>query len=125
VSAFSYVTTIIHHSFIHIINKEKELHNFIKDQMNLQRAKIGYLDDFSNDRPLNIEDKCIKSIVYIDDGSNIMQICDDLIDKNIDNLKDPAYSLEIVCNKKLDLDDYAYLGSIKKSHMNIKIIENA
>lgn len=124
VSAFSYITTIIHHSFIHIINKEKELKDFITEQVHLQRAKVGMLDDFCNDRPLETPDKCIKNIVYIDDKCNITQVCDDLIDKNINNLKDPAYSIEIICNKKLNIDDYAYLGSIKKSHMNVKVIEN-
>lgn len=122
VSAFSYITTIIHHSFIHIINKEKEFNDFINDQLQIQKAKIGFLEDFSNDRPLDIKDKYIKHIVYIDDGCNVINECDRLIDKYEENLKDPSYSIEIVCNKKLDISDYAYLGSIKKSHMNIKIV---
>lgn len=121
VSAFAYITTIIHNSFIHIINKEKETAEFIKKQIYMQKAKMGILEDFDNDRKPVEKDKCIKNIIYIDSDCNLIDVCNEYLDKYDDELHDPEFSIEIISKNDFTLDDYAYIQTIKKSHDNVVI----
>lgn len=123
VSAFAYISTIIHNSFICVINKENETNEFINKQILMQKAKLGMLDDFKNDRaPVQI-DKNIKNIIYIDGDFNLVDVCNEYMEKYSNELANSDFSVEIVCDKKFNIDDYAYIGSLRKHHSNIKILE--
>ena len=94
VSAFSYISTIIHNSFINIINKETETNEFIQKQVLMQKAKLGMLDDFVNERNPIKPDLSLKSTIYIDDKSNLVDTCNE------------------------------YLALIMHRHNNVKILQN-
>ena len=125
VSAFAYISTIIHNSFVHIKNKKKETNEFIHKQILMRKAKLGMLDDFINERNPIVEDKSIKNIVYIDSNFNLVDVCKEYIEKYQEELNNNDFNIEIVCDKKFDIDDYAFVGSIRKDHKNVKIIEKA
>lgn len=125
VSAFAYISTIIHNSFVHIINKERETNEFIRKQVLMQKAKLGMLDDFINERNPIVEDKNIKNIVYIDGDCNLVDVCNEYIEKYQKDLDNVDFNIEIICDKKFSVDDYAFVGSVRKDHKNIKITEKA
>ena len=124
VSAFSYISTIIHNSFINIINKETETNEFIQKQVLMQKAKLGMLDDFVNERNPIKPDLSLKSTIYIDDKSNLVDTCNEYLARYEDNLKDPKFTIEIVCNKPIDDEEYLFAELIMHRHNNVKILQN-
>ena len=105
-------------------NKETETNEFIQKQVLMQKAKLGMLDDFVNERNPIKPDLSLKSTIYIDDKSNLVDTCNEYLARYENNLKDPKFTIEIVCNKPIDDEEYLFAELIMHRHNNVKILQN-
>ena len=62
--------------------------------------------------------------LYIDDKSNLVDTCNEYLARYENNLKDPKFTIEIVCNKPIDDEEYLFAELIMHRHNNVKILQN-
>lgn len=127
VSAFSYITQIIHNSFLFIILKKKKDYKFIAEQMMIKRAELGLspagygFEDKPVNKPVN------ESVVRLELGenSNLCYECMNVIEMHKTKLIDKNYKLiiEYIENEEysLNIEDIAFIHNIKKSYKNVEI----
>jgi len=127
VSAFSYITQIIHNSFLFIILKKKKDQEFITEQMILKRAEMGLstdgfvFDKFEN-KPV-IEPVVVR--LELGENSNLCYECMNVIEIHKAKLVDKNYKLiiEYIENDEypLNIEDIAFIHNVKKSYKNVEI----
>ena len=128
VSAFSYITQIIHNSFLFIILKKKKDYEFIAEQMMIKRAELGlstYTDGFENkltNKPANVS---VVVRLELGEDSNLCYECMNVIEMHKTKLIDKNYKLiiEYIENEEysLNIEDIAFIHNIKKSYKNVEI----
>lgn len=131
VSAFSYITQIIHNSFLFIILKKKKDYEFIAEQMMIKRAELGLSvgTDGFEDKPVNkpVNKLVNESVVRLELGenSNLCYECMNVIEMHKTKLIDKNYKLiiEYIENGEysLNIEDIAFIHNIKKSYKNVEI----
>lgn len=128
VSAFSYITQIIHNSFLFIILKKKKDYEFIAEQMMIKRAELGLslcTDGFENkpaNKPANVS---VVVRLELGENSNLCYECMNVIEMHKTKLIDKNYKLiiEYIENGEysLNIEDIAFIHNIKKSYKNVEI----
>lgn len=128
VSAFSYITQIIHNAFLFIILKKKKDHEFIAEQMMIKRAELGLsvgTDGFENklaNKPANVS---VVVRLELGEDSNLCYECMNVIEMHKTKLIDKNYKLiiEYIENEEysLNIEDMAFIHNIKKSYKNVEI----
>lgn len=130
VSAFSYITQIIHNSFLFIILKRKKDYEFITEQMMIKRVELGLSTvgfGFEN-KPVNkpVNKLVNESVVRLELGenSNLCYDCMNVIEMHKTKLIDKNYKLIIEYIEgeySLNIEDIAFIHNIKKSYKNVEI----
>lgn len=129
VSSFSYITQIIHNSFLFIILKKKKDHEFITEQMMIKRAELGLSTNGFENNPINkpVNKPVNESVVRLELGenSNLCYECMNVIEMHKTKLIDKNYKLiiEYIENEEysLNIEDIAFIHNIKKSYKNVEI----
>ena len=127
VSAFSYITQIIHNAFLFIILKNKRDHEFIAEQMMLKRSELGMnADNYS----YTLKDKKVEPVTIrleLGENSNLCYECMNIIETHKSKLKDKGYKLviEYIENYEnpLSIEDISFIHNIKKSYKNVSIVD--
>lgn len=127
VSAFSYITQIIHNAFLFIILKKKKDQEFIAEQMMLKRSELGMNVDNYN---YTLKDKEVEPVTIrleLGENSNLCYECMNIIETHKSKLKDKDYKLviEYIENDEnpLSIEDISFIHNIKKSYKNVSIVD--
>lgn len=127
VSAFSYITQIIHNAFLFIILKKKKDQEFIAEQMMLKRSELGMNVDNYN---YTLKDKEVEPVTIrleLGENSNLCYECMNIIETHKSKLKDKNYKLviEYIENDEnpLSIEDISFIHNIKKSYKNVSIVD--
>ena len=127
VSAFSYITQIIHNAFLFVILKKKKDQEFIAEQMMLKRSELGMNVDKYN---YTLKDKEVEPVTIrleLGENSNLCYECMNIIETHKSKLKDKDYKLviEYIENDEtpLSIEDISFIHNIKKSYKNVSIVD--
>lgn len=126
VSAFSYLTQIIHMAILFVINKKKKEQNFIFEQIRQQRMELGLpvQESFIRDE-YNDKQDSLSECVELSDVTDLSAECLSIIETYKDQLKNKKFKLTIKYNNyKPEIDDLSFLYNIKKTYKNVEIKGN-
>lgn len=125
VSAFSYITQIIHNAFLFIILKKKKDQEFITEQIIIKRSELGLNVENYNDYLFKEKIEPVVVRLELGEDSNLCYECMNIIEAHKSKLKDKNYklSIEYIENDEnpLSIEDIAFIHNIKKSYKNVKI----
>lgn len=126
VSAFSYITQIIHNAFLFIILKKKKDQEFITEQMIMKRSELGLSVENYNGFLFKEKIEPVTVRLELNENSNLCYECMNIIETHKSKLKDKNYKLtiEYIENDEnpLSIEDIAFIHNIKKSYKNIAIV---
>lgn len=126
VSAFSYITQIIHNAFLFIILKKKKDQEFITEQMIMKRSDMGLNTENYNGYLFKERIEPVIVRLELNENSNLCYECMNIIESHKAKLKDSNYKLtiEYIENDEnpLSIEDIAFIHNIKKSYKNITIV---
>lgn len=127
VSAFSYITQIIHNAFLFVILKKKKDQEFIAEQMMLKRSELGMNIDKYNYTLKDKEAEPVTIRLELSENSNLCYECMNIIETHKSKLKDKDYKLviEYIENDEnpLSIEDISFIHNIKKSYKNVSIVD--
>lgn len=125
VSAFSYITQIIHNAFLFIILKKKKDQEFITEQIIMKRSELGLSVENYNDYLFKEKVEPVVVRLELGENSNLCYECMNIIETHKSKLKDKNYklSIEYIENDEnpLSIEDISFIHNIKKSYKNVTI----